>query len=48
MMMILLMAVIAPATLDAKTVTITLSAIGPMEVVIVAVTVRFRKSYRFS
>ena len=43
-MMILLMAVIAPATLGVKTVTVTVSAIGTMEVMMVAATVRLRKS----
>ena len=43
-MLILLMAVIAPATLNVKTPKVTASAIGTMEVLTVAATVRFRKS----
>ena len=43
-MVILLMAVIAPAMLNVKTVKVTVSAIGTMEVTMIAATVRFRTS----
>ena len=44
MMMIPLMAVIAPVTLGVKTVTVTVSAIRPLEVMMEAATVLLRKS----